>query len=186
MSRPDDPNARHLTEEQLHSQLIYDGKVVHLYLDTVKLPDGSTTRREIVRHSGAVAILPLDSDGRIVLVRQYRYAAGRTLLEIPAGTLEIGESPDVCAVRELQEEIGYRPGRLQKIGGIFVAPGYTTEYIHLYLATDLVPSRLDADDDEFFEVLHLPLSEVLARIKRGEIADAKTISAILLAQEHLK
>lgn len=185
MSQTDEPNAR-LTERQLHSQLIYDGKVVHLYVDTVMLPNDSTTRREIVRHGGAVAIVPIDAEGRAVLVRQYRYAAGRVLLEIPAGTLEAGESPDVCAVRELQEETGYRPGKLQKIGGVFVAPGYTTEYIHLYLATELVPSRLDADDDEFLEVLHLPIADVLTRIKHGEIADAKTISAILLAQEYLK
>lgn len=185
MSQPTDPNAR-LTEEQLHSQLIYDGKVVHLYLDTVKLPNGNTTRREIVRHSGAVAIVPLDAERRIILVRQFRYAAGRVLLEVPAGTLEVGESPDVCAVRELQEEIGYRPNKLQKIGGVFVAPGYTTEFIHLYLASDLVPSRLDADDDELLEIVRLPLGEVLARIRHGEIADAKTISAIFLAQEHLK
>ncbi len=173
-------------EKQLDSQLVHDGKVVHLYVDTVELPNGQTTRREIVRHSGAVAIVPVDPEGLIVMVRQFRYAAGRMLLEIPAGTLEIGELPDLCVTRELQEETGFKPGKIQKIGGIFVAPGYTTEFIHLYLATDLTPSQLEADDDEFLEVVHLPLADVLQRIKHGEIADAKTISGILLAQEWLR
>jgi ADP-ribose pyrophosphatase len=136
-----------------------------------------------VRHSGAVAIVPLDGEGKIVLVRQYRHAAGRALLEIPAGTLNKGEDPDQCAIRELQEETGYRPGKLQKIGGIFVAPGYSTEFIHLYLATDLTASRLDKDVDEFIEVQHVPLPEVLNRIRSGEIPDAKTICALFLAKD---
>jgi ADP-ribose pyrophosphatase len=172
-----------LTEKLIGSDLIHDGKVVHLYVDTVRLPNGRTTRRETVRHSGAVAIIPLDSDGKIVLVRQYRHAAGRALLEIPAGTLNKGEDPDQCAIRELQEETGYKPGKLQKIGGIFVAPGYSTEFIHLYLATDLTASRLDMDADEFIEVQHVPLPEVLNRIRSGEIPDAKTICALFLAQD---
>jgi ADP-ribose pyrophosphatase len=174
-----------LDERTISSQLIYDGRVVHLYVDMVGLPDGSTTRREVVRHSGAVAIVALDQDGQAVLVRQYRYAAGRTLLEIPAGTLEVGEPPDVCASRELQEEAGYRPGRMQKLGGIFVAPGYTSEFIHLYLATELVPSRLDADDDEFLEVVHMPFADALACIQSGDIADAKSITGLLLARDYL-
>lgn len=175
-----------LSEKQLDSQLIYDGKVIRLHVDTVELPNGDTTRREIVRHPGAVAIVPIDPNGNVVLVRQFRYAAGRPLLEIPAGTLEAGELPDMCAIRELQEEVGYKPGKLQKIGGIFVAPGYTSEFIHLYLATDLTPSRLDADEDEFLEVEHVSLHLVLQRIRLGEIADGKTISGILLAQEYLR
>lgn len=171
-----------LSEKKIASDLIYDGRVVHLYLDTVQLPNGNSAKREIVRHPGAVAIVPLDADGNVILVTQYRHAAGRLLLEIPAGTLNPGEDPDVCAVRELQEEIGYKPGKLQKLGGIFLAPGYSTEYIHLYLATDLIESRLHMDEDEFIEVSRLPVSEVQRRIQSGDIADAKTISAMMMVQ----
>jgi ADP-ribose pyrophosphatase len=106
-------------------------------------------------------------------------------LEIPAGTRHPDEPPEVCAVRELQEEVGYKPGELQKIGGIYTAPGYTSEFIHLYLATDLIPSRLDADEDEFLQVVRLPMAEVLALIQSGAIADGKTISAVLLVKEIL-
>ncbi len=174
-----------LTERLISSEQVYDGRIVHLYVDTVELPNGKTARREIVRHGGAVAIVPIDQDGSVIMVRQYRHAAGRIMLEIPAGTLGKGEDPDVCAVRELQEEIGFKPGNLQKIGGIFVAPGYTTEFIHLYLATNLSDSHLDMDEDEFIEVLHLPMEEVMKRIKSGEIIDGKTLSAVLLAKDFL-
>ena len=174
-----------LTEKLLNSEMLYDGRIVHLYVDTVQLPNGKTARREIVRHGGAVAIVPIDRDGKVILVRQYRHAAGRILLEIPAGTLGKGEDPDLCAAREMQEETGYKPGHLEKIGGIFVAPGYTTEFIHLYLATDLTESRLKMDDDEFIEVEHLPLEEVVRQIRAGEIVDGKTVSAVLLAKDIL-
>lgn len=169
-----------LSEKKLTSDLIYDGRVVHLYLDTVQLPNGQNAKREIVRHPGAVAIVPLDAEGKVILVTQYRHAAGRVLLEIPAGTLNPGEDPDLCAVRELQEEIGYKPGKLQRLGGIYLAPGYSTEYIHLYLATDLVESRLHMDADEFIEVSRLTVADVRQRIQSGEIADAKTISAMMM------
>src|SRR5262245_23822073 len=111
-------SADKLTERLIGSELIYDGRIVHLYVDSVELPDGKTARREIVRHGGAVAIVPIDRDGRVILVRQYRHAAGRIMLEIPAGTLGKNEDPDLCAARELQEETGYKPGKLRKIGGI--------------------------------------------------------------------
>ncbi len=181
MSSEDDK----LIEKQFESRLIYDGKVVHLYLDTVKLPDGQSTQREVVRHIGAVAVVPIDADGQVVMVKQYRHPAGRVLLEIPAGTLHQDEQPDTCAVRELQEEIGHKPGKLRKIGGIYTAPGYTSEFIHLYMATDLIHSRLDADEDEFLQVVRLPMAEVLAQIQSGAIADGKTISAVLLVKEIL-
>jgi len=174
-----------LSEKTLNSELIYDGRIVHLYKDTVQLPNGDIAKREIIRHSGAVAIVPVDSAGKVVMVRQYRHAIGRILLEIPAGTLKPGEDPALCAERELQEETGFKPGRLQKIGGIFVAPGYSSEFIHLYLATQLIESRLEADADEFIEVEHLTVSDILQRITAGEIADGKTISAVLLAKDVL-
>jgi ADP-ribose pyrophosphatase len=174
-----------LIETPLESRLIHDGRVVHLSVDTVRLPNGQIAQREVVRHIGAVAIVPIEADEQIVMVKQYRHPAGRVLLEIPAGTLHPDEPPEVCAVRELQEEVGYKPGKLQKIGGIYTAPGYTSEFIHLYMATDLIPSRLDADEDEFLQVVRLPMAEVLAQIQSGAIADGKTISAVLLVKEIL-
>ncbi len=179
------PAPDQLTERLVSSEQIYDGRIVHLYIDTVQLPNGKVARREVVRHSGAVAIVPIDKNGNVILVRQYRHAAGRILLEVPAGTLHKDEDPDVCAVRELQEETGFKPGHLQKIGAMYTAPGYTSELIHLYLATDLSDSRLVMDEDEFIEVLHLPMQEVMNRIASGEIRDGKTLSAVLLARDIL-
>jgi len=180
-----DQSTRKMYEKQITSDVIYDGKVVKLRIDAVRLPNGRIARREIVRHPGAVAIVPVDPEGKIVMVRQYRYAAGRVLLEIPAGTLELGEPPEDCALREMQEETGFKPGKIERIGGIFVAPGYTTEFIHLFMATDLTASRLDMDDDEQIEVLHLSMNDVLSRIQSGEIADGKTISGVLMVKERL-
>ena len=171
-----------LTENTLSSELLYDGRVVHLYMETVRLPNGRESTREVIKHNGAVAIVAFDADGQVLLVRQYRQAVRRVLLEIPAGTLEPGEAPLDCAIRELQEETGYKPGKLESLGGIYTAPGYTSEFIHLFLATDLTESQLELDADEFIEVLHVPLAEVLMLIASGEIADGKSISGILLAQ----
>ena len=175
-----------LTEKMVKSEQIYDGKIVHLYVDEVQLPNGKTAKRELVRHNGAVAIVPVHSDGRVTLVRQYRHAAGRVLLEIPAGTLNPTENPEVCAVRELQEETGYKPGKLEKLGGIFVAPGYTTEFIHLSMATDLSVSPLALDEDEFIEIETMSFEQALDLIRSGEIVDGKSISGLMLAKDHLE
>jgi len=174
-----------LDEKILSSEPVYLGKLVKLYVDTVQLPDGTQSTREIVRHPGAVAIVPLLASGEVVLVRQFRGAADRVLLEIPAGTLEPGEEPLAAAGRELQEEAGYRPGKLERLGGEYTAPGYTSEFIHLFLATDLVPSRLAQDADEFLEVVTLPLGEALRQVENGEIQDGKTIIGLLLAARRL-
>lgn len=168
-----------MRESVLQTETIYEGRVVNLYLETVRLPDGTEAVREVIRHGGAVAVVPLHDDGQITLVRQFRLPAGIALLEIPAGTLEPGEDPHDCAVRELQEEVGLFPGRLTRIGGIFLAPGYSSEYIHLFVATDLRPSTLQGDDDEFLEVVRMPFGELLELIDRGEMEDAKTITAVL-------
>lgn len=168
-----------LDEKTLTRQPVYQGRVVKLDLVTVELPNGETSLREIVTHPGAVAIVALDDEHQVLLVRQFRLAAGRVMLEIPAGTLEPNEAPIVCAERELQEETGYKPQQLEPLGGIFVAPGYTTEYIHLFLARNLVESRLEMDGDEFIEVVKLPFVNALAKIDSGEIQDAKTIAALL-------
>ncbi|MGD9893881.1 MAG: NUDIX hydrolase, partial [Dehalococcoidia bacterium] len=135
--------------------------------------------REVVEHVQAVAIVPVMPDGRIALVRQYRLPAGRELLEIPAGSLDPGEDPDAAALRELQEEIGFASRRLSRLGGFWVAPGYCTEYIHIYLADDLHESRLDADHDERIEVALVTLEDALGRIDAGEIEDAKSICGLL-------
>lgn len=174
-----------LSETVIASEPAFLGKLVKVYVETVLLPDGQRARREIVRHPGAVAMVPLLADGTVVLVRQYRHAAQQILLEIPAGTLEPGEDPAQAAARELQEETGYWPGRLERLAGEYTAPGYTTELIHLFLATELVESRLAADDDEFLEVVRLPFAEALRRVEAGEIADGKTMIGLLLAARHL-
>lgn len=158
---------------------IYDGKRISLSLYDLQTPDGVEIRKEVVIHPGAVGIIALDADDRLVLVRQYRAAADRILLEIPAGTLEHGEDPVECAVRELQEETNYKPNTITPFGGIYVAPGYLTEYIHLFLATDLVESLLPPDAGELIEVVKLSLDEALDRIDTGEICDGKSTTAIL-------
>ncbi|MBN1966488.1 MAG: NUDIX hydrolase [Anaerolineae bacterium] len=171
--------------QTLKSDTIHLGKTISLFIETVRLPDGHVVEREVIRHPGAVAMVPLHANGRVTFVRQFRLAAGRELLEIPAGTMEPGETPEVCATRELQEEAGLLPANLNSLGGIFAAPGYTSEYLHLFLATGLTPSRLQADADEFLEVVTLPFADALDLVRTGQIVDAKTISGLLLARRLL-
>ena len=169
---------------QLDSRRIYTGRVVRLDVDTVRFPDGSTGQLELIRHPGAAAIVPCASDPpgadpTILLIRQYRYATGGELWEIPAGTLAPGEDPEVCARRELLEETGVTAARLQRLTSIWTTPGFTNEVIHLYLATGLTMGEPSRERDEFIEVVPQPLSRVLALIRDGEIRDAKTVVAIL-------
>jgi len=169
---------------QLDSRRIYTGRVVRLDLDTVRFPDGSTGELELIRHPGAAAIVPCASDPpgadpTILLIRQYRYATGGELWEIPAGTLDPGEDPEACARRELLEETGVTAARLQRLTSIWTTPGFTNEVIHLYLATGLTRGEPSRERDEFIEVVPQPLSRVLALIRDGEIRDAKTVVAIL-------
>jgi ADP-ribose pyrophosphatase len=163
----------------VNKQTIYNGRVVGLALLDVTLPNGEAGKRELIQHPGAVAVVAIDEQGNVLLVKQYRIAADKIMREIPAGTLKPGEDPLVCAERELQEETGYKPGRLEPIGGIYPAPGYTTEYIHLFLATDLQHAPLPMDDDEFIEVERLPLAEALALVDSNEICDAKSVAGLL-------
>lgn len=173
-----------VSEIVTHEERVYDGRVVHLAVLDVTLPNGETAKRELVRHPGAVAIVPLIGED-VLLVRQFRLAASREMLEIPAGTLNVDEDPLACAERELQEETGYKPGVLEALGGIFVAPGYTTEFIHLYLARDLSESRLDMDDDEFIELVRMPLREAIEMLNTGEIIDGKSATALLMVARRL-
>lgn len=173
-----------MQETIISTRSIYDGRIVKLDLHEVELPNGEHSQREVIRHSGAVAVVALDGDS-VLLVRQFRLPAGKVLLEIPAGTLEPGEDPLACAERELQEETGYKPGHLEAMGGFFVAPGYTSEFIHLFIATNLSESRLRGDADEFIETQRLSFSDALALIEKGEIVDGKTITGLLRAARHL-
>ncbi|MEQ8675389.1 MAG: NUDIX hydrolase [Aggregatilineales bacterium] len=167
-----------LTEKIVHTERVFSGVLVKLDVHDVELPDGSMCKREVIQHPGASAVIALDGDD-VILVKQFRSASAQFMLELPAGVLEVDEAPEVCAIRELQEEIGYKPGKLESIGGFYNAPGYTTEYIHLYIATNLIESRLQGDIDEQIEVVRLPLSEALTMIENGTIADSKTIIGLL-------
>ncbi len=169
---------------QLATRRVYTGRVLSLDVDTVRFPDGSEGEIEIIRHSGAAAVVPLASapagaDPVILMLRQYRYAAGGPLWEIPAGRLDPGEAPEACARRELREEAGIEAGRLERLTTIWTTPGFTDEAIHLFCATDLKAVEHAREPDEFIEVVPRPLSTVLAGIRDGDIRDGKTVSAIL-------
>lgn len=170
-------------ERRLSGETIYSGRVVTLELDRVALPGGGETLREVVRHRGAAVVLPVLDDGRIVMVRQYRYPVAASLLELPAGTLEPGEEPGRCAARELVEETGYRAAVLSPLGHFYSAPGYTDELLHAVLATGLEPAAgADPDDDELIELELVEAAELLRRISSGEVRDAKTIATVMLAR----
>ncbi|MEM4250704.1 MAG: NUDIX hydrolase [Candidatus Bathyarchaeia archaeon] len=162
----------------IHSRRIYDGKVIGLRVDRVQLPSGEVFDREVVEHRGAVAMLPMLDDGRLLLIRQYRHPVGKILLEIPAGTLSEGETPEDCARRELVEETGYTAEDLEELFSCFLAPGYSSEKIHLFLASRLRKVGDNPEIDEFIQLEPTEIKDAEAMIKRGEIMDAKTISAI--------
>jgi ADP-ribose pyrophosphatase len=176
-----------LRETTVESRVIHRGRTLTFRVDTIERTDGSRHQREIVGHPGAVAVVALDADDRVLLVRQFRTAVGRTLLEIPAGTLDVDssgaiEDPDLAAARELEEETGQRAGSWRKLGAFWTAPGFATELMHLYLATDLRPAdadRLDPDEDEALVAVRVPLDEAVAAAEDGRIADAKSIVGLL-------
>lgn len=172
---------REKPERELGSRLVYAGRVINLRVDTVEV-SGRIVGREVVEHRGAVAILPLTQSGDVVLIRQYRHAVGESLIEIPAGTLEPGETPEECARRELREETGMTAERLDPICSFYLAPGYSSELLHLFVAQvgPAVGQRLDKD--ESIEVLVKPLGEAIHMAERGEIRDAKTLIGLLLAE----
>jgi len=168
-----------LSERKLSSQQVYHGRAVDLHVDTVEKPSGKKVTRDIVEHSDCVAVVVLDEHGKVLLVRQFRYPVGNFLLEIPAGGIDPGEGPIDCVRRELQEEIGYFPRKIERLGGFYSIPGYGTEYLHCYLATDLVPSRLVAEDTEGIEIVRVSPNQIPQLITSGEICDAKSIAALL-------
>jgi ADP-ribose pyrophosphatase len=176
-------NGALMSEDKIRS--LYRGRVVHLVSETVSLPNGRTTQLEIVRHPGAAAIVPIDADGQVHLIRQFRYAAGGFIYEVPAGTLNPGESPEACAARELVEEAGVRAGRMEPLGSILTTPGFTDEVIHLFLARDLSPAAQNLDHDEVLSVERFPLTRAIEMCLRGELRDAKSMCALLLAERRI-
>ena len=166
-------------EKTLSSQLIYDGRAVKLRVDTVRMPSGRETTREIVEHSDCVAIIAIDVDDNILLVNQFRKPVEKELLEIPAGGIDPGENPETAVRREMSEETGYLPQKLVRLGGFYSTPGYCTEYLYLYLATDLVPNQLYAEDTESIKVVRVPINQIPSLITSGSICDAKSIAGLL-------
>jgi len=169
--------------ELIERRPVYSGRIVDLAVERVRLPDGTPCELEIVRHPGAAAIVPVDADGEVHLVRQYRHATGGFLFEVPAGTLAPGEAPEACAARELEEEAGMRAGRLSPLGWIWTTPGFTDEKIWLFLARDLAPATQRLDADELLSLERLPLSRAVELALQGEIVDAKSVCALLRARQ---
>ncbi len=168
-------------EKVIKSQTIYAGRIVHFRVDTIELPDGRTTIREIVNTPGAVTIIPFTADRQVRMVRQYRSAVGEYLLELPAGTLQPGEPPEEAASRELAEETGDRAAHWRYLTSFYTMPGVCNEIIHLFLATELIPGATNHDLDESIEVVTVPLGRTLEMIETGQIRDAKTIVGLLMA-----
>jgi ADP-ribose pyrophosphatase len=153
--------------------------------EQVKLPNGRTVELDIVRHPGASAVVPFVSVDEVLLIRQFRHAAGGSILEVPAGKLDPGDTPELCAARELEEEAGRRAGRLEKLGSIFTTPGFTDEVIHLFAAFDLAPVPMRHEHDEVIELVPLRLSSALDLVWRGELRDAKSALALIFAARHV-
>ena len=171
--------------ELLNSETIFKGRIFTIRRDNLRTPDGRITKFDIVEHHGSVVILPIDNEGNLLLVRQYRHAAVEDLLELPAGTLELGEDPAHCAAREVREETGMGAGKLVELGKFYLAPGYSTELMTVFLATELRVDPLDPDADEFLEVEKIPLAEAFSLAETGQMPDAKTLAALLMARPHL-
>jgi ADP-ribose pyrophosphatase len=175
-----------LIEETISSEEIYSGKIVHLYRDTVRLPNGRQAIREVMRHTGASAVVPLTKEGNVILVRQYRYPFAQVMLEIPAGKLDAGEDPLECARRELMEETGLDAREFVSLGVYYPSVAVMDEVIHLYLARNFIKGETNLDADEFLHVEQRPLKNVVEQVMRGEIPDGKTQTAILKVWNLLK
>jgi ADP-ribose pyrophosphatase len=166
-------------EKTLATQQVYQGHAVNMRVDTVEKAGGRKTTRDVVEHSDCIAVVAIDEQNNVLLVRQFRHAVDKSLLEIPAGGIDPGEEPLDSVRRELQEEIGYFPRKIDKLGGFYSIPGYGTEYLHCFVATELVPGRLMAEDTEDIELVRVSLDEIPRLIASGEICDAKSIASLL-------
>ncbi|PYZ98511.1 ADP-ribose pyrophosphatase [Alteribacter lacisalsi] len=167
-----------LEEKTTSKEIIYEGRIIDLSIHQVALPNGKESKREIINHPGAVAVLAVNKEGKLILVKQYRKALEKSIAEIPAGKLEKGEDPKACAARELEEETGYRAGSLEKVMSFYTSPGFADEIVHLYEAKDLSQGKAGTDEDEFVELLEATLDEAVSMIRDETIHDAKTICAI--------
>ena len=174
------------TEKTLTSQIIFEGRAVKLRVDTVQTANGRQTTREIVEHADCVAIVAVDAEDNILLVKQFRKPVEKQLLEIPAGGIDAGEDAETAVVREMREETGFWPQRVEHLGGFYSTPGYCTEYLYLYLATELTPSQLNAEDTEGIEVVRVPIAQIPELIASGRIYDAKSIASLLIFLEYRK
>ena len=174
-----------MSYDVLKSENIYNGRVFHIEKDDITLPDGRTCARETVVHGGAAAMIPIDENGKIIFVRQYRHSARTETLELPAGTLEKGEDPLVCATRELEEETSYKSNDFTFLFKMYSAIGFCSEILYIYLAENLIPGKFNMDDDEFITIERYTLEESIAKIWNGEICDSKTIAGILAYKEYL-
>ena len=169
----------------IKSEPVFQGRAFKIRRDTLKTPDGNETKFDIVEHTGSVIIIPIDADGNMLFVRQYRHAAGKDLLELPAGTRDDDEPYEDCAAREVREETGMAAGKLERIGDFYLAPGYSTEFMAVFLATELSHNPLEADDDEFLQVEKISVRDAIQMAERGEMPDAKSLAALFLARSHL-
>ena len=174
------------SEETVSSKTIFDGRAIKVRIDTVRTSDGRETTREIVEHADCVAIVALDAGGNILLVKQFRKAVEKELLEIPAGGIDAGEDAEAAVIREMQEETGFRPHRVERLGGFYSSPGFCTEYLYLYLATDLTPGQLYAEDTEGIELVRVPVEQVPDLLASGRVTDAKSIAGLYTYLEYRK
>ena len=182
-----DMQDKDLIEEKIGSENIFDGNLLHVKRDTVKLPNGGEATREWIKHPGASAVIPLTDDGQVILVKQYRYPIGCITLEIPAGKLDApDEDPLLCAERELSEETGYEAEKITKLTTVATTVGFSNEYIHLYAATGLTAGKQHTDEDEFINVVKMPLAKAVELVLNGEIYDAKSVTAILMLERSQK
>ena len=176
-----------LIEKKVSSEDIFDGKLLHVKRDTVTLPNGNIATREWIKHPGASSVIPITSEGEVILVRQYRYPIGKVTLEVPAGKLDApDEDPLVCARRELSEETGYEAKNITKLSTIATTVGFSNEYIHMYMAEGLTPGKQHPDDDEFIHVVKMPLDEAVRMVLDGRICDAKSAASILLVERYMR
>jgi ADP-ribose pyrophosphatase len=174
-----------MKHEILNRKTIYQGRIFDVQILDTRLPDGKQVQYDVVTHAGAVALVPVDQDGNIWFVSQYRVAVNKSMIELPAGILEPGEDPQDTAARELREEIGQGCRTIEKLGEVYLTPGYSNELIHIYLASDLSPEKLDQDDDEFIDIVAVPIEQAYQMARSGEIVDGKTLAALLMAQPYL-
>ena len=168
-------------EPTIATRSVFHGRIIDVRVDTIRLPNGRETTREIVDHAPSICVVPVDDEGNVLLVRQYRKPTEDFLLEVPAGGIEGDEEPEAATRRELQEEIGHDARELTKLTAFWLAPGWCSEYMHAFLATGLTPAVLDADDDEFIEVVRVAMPDIPGLIASGAIQDAKSVASLLLA-----